>query len=103
MSVIGALFQSRRPLAIRQPQRARGLHHRRRPAHPDQPAQAPAGYRGTDESRANLANTFFTIVEKMANLWQSYQWQPVLLGAGTLLLYLFLQKKIPPCQPSPSA
>jgi len=46
-------------------------------------------------SQGESANTFFTIVEKMANLWQSYQWQPVLLGSGTLLLYLLLQKKIP--------
>ena len=46
-------------------------------------------------SEGQSANTFFTIVEKMANLWQSYQWQPVLLGVGTLFIYLFLQKKIP--------
>lgn len=46
-------------------------------------------------SGGDTANTFFTIVEKMASLWQSYQWQPVLLGAATLFLYLLLQKKIP--------
>ncbi|MCP5535056.1 MAG: SulP family inorganic anion transporter [Akkermansiaceae bacterium] len=41
------------------------------------------------------AKTFFTIVEKMAGLWEHYHWQPVVLGAGTLMLYLVLQKKIP--------
>ena len=41
------------------------------------------------------AKTFFAIVEKMAGLWQHYQWQPVLLGASTLGLYFFLQKKLP--------
>jgi SulP family sulfate permease len=41
------------------------------------------------------AKTFFAIVEKMAGLWQCYQWQPVLLGASTLGLYFFLQKKLP--------
>ncbi len=41
------------------------------------------------------AKTFFTIVQKMAGLWQSYQWTPVALGAGTLALYFFLQKKLP--------
>lgn len=41
------------------------------------------------------AKTFFAIVEKMGSLWQVYQWQPVLLGAGTLGLYFYLQKKLP--------
>ena len=41
------------------------------------------------------ANTFFTIADKMAGLWQSYQLQPVILGTGTLLLYMGLQKKLP--------
>jgi len=41
------------------------------------------------------AKTFFAIVEKMGGLWQHYQWQPVLLGASTLGLYFFLQKKLP--------
>ena len=41
------------------------------------------------------ASTFFSIAEKMAGLWQSYQLQPVILGGATLLLYLILQKKIP--------
>jgi len=41
------------------------------------------------------ASTFFSIAEKMASLWQSYQLQPVILGGATLLLYLILQKKIP--------
>lgn len=41
------------------------------------------------------ANTFFSIAEKMAGLSHSYQLQPIVLGAGTLLLYILLQKKIP--------
>ncbi|MGB2402447.1 MAG: SulP family inorganic anion transporter [Akkermansiaceae bacterium] len=41
------------------------------------------------------ANTFFSIAEKMAGLSHSYQLQPIILGAGTLLLYILLQKKIP--------
>jgi len=41
------------------------------------------------------AKTFFEIVEKMGGLWQLYQWQPVALGAATLGLYFFLQKKLP--------
>ncbi len=45
-------------------------------------------------SEGASANTFFSIVEKMSSLWQSYQWQPALLGIGTLLLYLILQKKM---------
>jgi len=40
------------------------------------------------------AKTFFTILEKMASLRESYYWQPFVLGIGTLLLYLVLQKKI---------
>lgn len=39
------------------------------------------------------AKTFFTIVEASASHWQSYQWQPFLLGIGTLALYLVLQKR----------
>lgn len=39
--------------------------------------------------------TFFAIVDKMLSLWQCYQWQPVLLGASTLGLYFYLQKKLP--------
>lgn len=50
-----------------------------------------AGPMGEGES----AKTFFSIVEKMAGLWESYHWQPVALGAGTLLSYLTLQKKLP--------
>lgn len=46
-------------------------------------------------SEGESAKTFFTIVDKMASLWESYHWQPVALGAGTLILYLALQKKIP--------
>lgn len=46
-------------------------------------------------SQGESANTFFGIVDKMASLWQSYQFQPVLLGVGTLGLYFLLQKKIP--------
>lgn len=41
------------------------------------------------------ANTFFSIAEKMAGLSHSYQLQPIILGSGTLLLYILLQKKIP--------
>ena len=45
-------------------------------------------------SEGESANTFFAIAEKMSSLWPSYQWQPALLGIGTLLLYLILQKKV---------
>lgn len=41
------------------------------------------------------AKTFFEIVEKMGGLWQLYQWPPVVLGAATLGLYFYLQKKLP--------
>ena len=47
------------------------------------------------EGEGESAKTFFTIVEKMSGLWESYHWQPVALGIGTLVLYLVLQKKIP--------
>lgn len=49
----------------------------------------------TPMSEGESAKTFFTIVEKMGGLWESYHWQPVALGIGTLALYLILQKKIP--------
>ena len=48
----------------------------------------------TPMSQGESANTFFSIVEKMGSLWQDYHWQPALLAAGTLLLYLILQKKL---------
>jgi SulP family sulfate permease len=41
------------------------------------------------------AKTFFAIVEKIAGLWESFQWQPVAIGIGTLLVYLAMQKKLP--------
>ncbi|MGB0991270.1 MAG: SulP family inorganic anion transporter [Akkermansiaceae bacterium] len=41
------------------------------------------------------ANTFFTILGKIGFLWQSYQWQPIALGLGTLAIYLVLQRKLP--------
>ncbi|NWK56479.1 SulP family inorganic anion transporter [Verrucomicrobiaceae bacterium N1E253] len=52
---------------------------------------------GIAEPMANgeSAKTFFTIVEKMSGLWHAYQWQPVTLGAATLGLYFWLQKKLP--------
>ena len=46
-------------------------------------------------SEGESAKTFFAIVEKMIGLVESYQWQPVALGVGTLLLYLLMQKKLP--------
>ncbi|MBT8045098.1 MAG: SulP family inorganic anion transporter, partial [Verrucomicrobiae bacterium] len=49
----------------------------------------------TPMSEGESAKTFFTIVDKMSGLWEYYQWQPVVLGLGTLVLYLLLQKKIP--------
>ncbi len=48
----------------------------------------------TPMSQGESANTFFAIVEKMGSLWHHYHWQPALLAAGTLLLYLILQKKM---------
>lgn len=45
-------------------------------------------------NEGETAKTFFTIIEKIGGLWQSYHWQPLILGAGTLLLYLLLQKKL---------
>ncbi|MGJ8671603.1 SulP family inorganic anion transporter [Rubritalea sp.] len=39
------------------------------------------------------AKTFFSILGATADLWQHYKWQPCLIGAGTLTLYLTLQKK----------
>jgi len=45
-------------------------------------------------SEGASANTFFAIVDKIGSLWQSYQWQPMLLGLLTLLLYFTLQKKL---------
>ena len=38
--------------------------------------------------------SFFSSIGKLAGLWDSYLWQPILLGALTLALYLFLQKKL---------
>lgn len=49
----------------------------------------------TPMSEGESTKTFFTIVEKMLGLWESYHWQPVSLGIGTLILYLVLQKRIP--------
>lgn len=46
-------------------------------------------------SEGESAKTFFAIVDKIAGLWESFHWQPVSLGIGTLLLYLILQKKLP--------
>ncbi|GAA5496179.1 putative sulfate transporter Rv1739c [Rubritalea halochordaticola] len=39
------------------------------------------------------AKTFFTIVEIIGSFYADYQWQPLLLGALTLALYLYLQKR----------
>ncbi|MBK1854124.1 SulP family inorganic anion transporter [Verrucomicrobiaceae bacterium 5K15] len=44
-------------------------------------------------SQGASASTFFAIIEKIGALWDSYQWQPMLLGGLTLTLYLALQKK----------
>lgn len=41
----------------------------------------------------DIPTTFFTISEKTISLWEQFQWQPIVLGGGTLLLYLILQKK----------
>lgn len=41
------------------------------------------------------AKTFFSILSATGSLWQSYQWEPFLLGSLTLALYLYLQKKLP--------
>jgi len=41
-----------------------------------------------------IAKTFFETINKTTHLWESYQWQPILLGAGTFLLYFILQKKL---------
>ena len=46
-------------------------------------------------SEGESAKTFFAIVDQMSNLWESYLWQPIILGLGTLSLYLILQKKTP--------
>ncbi|MBT8038484.1 MAG: SulP family inorganic anion transporter [Verrucomicrobiae bacterium] len=46
-------------------------------------------------SDGESAKTFFAIIHKMANLCDNYHWQPAVLGGGTLVLYLILQKKIP--------
>lgn len=51
---------------------------------------------GIAEPMSNAsAKTFFTIMETIASFWQYYQWQPLTLGLITLVLYLYLQKKIP--------
>ncbi len=39
------------------------------------------------------AKTFIAIVEKTASLWHHFQWQPMLLGSITFLVYFILQKK----------
>jgi SulP family sulfate permease len=41
------------------------------------------------------AKTFFSILAATGELWQSYQWEPLLLGGGTLALYIYMQKKLP--------
>ncbi|MFC4995416.1 SulP family inorganic anion transporter [Rubritalea tangerina] len=41
------------------------------------------------------AKTFFSIVQATANLNHLYQWEPFLMGVGTLILYLVLQRKLP--------
>ena len=46
-------------------------------------------------SDGESAKTFFAIVERLLSLWQSYMWQPIVLGVFTLILYLLLQKKLP--------
>ncbi|PQJ27406.1 SulP family inorganic anion transporter [Rubritalea profundi] len=40
------------------------------------------------------AKTFFSILHAMGSFWQSYQWQPFLLGGCTLALYLYMQKRL---------
>lgn len=39
------------------------------------------------------AKTFFTIIQATASFWESYQWQPLVLGATTLALYLVMQRR----------
>lgn len=39
--------------------------------------------------------TFFVIATELMKLYASFEWQPLLLGGGTLGLYLFLDKKFP--------
>jgi SulP family sulfate permease len=41
------------------------------------------------------AKTFFEIILKMGSLWRDYQWPPIALSAGTLAVYVLLQKKLP--------
>ena len=40
------------------------------------------------------AKTFFSIVQAIGSFWESYQWQPLLLGGGTLAIYLYMQKRL---------
>ena len=41
----------------------------------------------------DIPKTFFSIADKIAHLWPSFQWQPIAVGIGTFALYLLLQKK----------
>ncbi len=43
----------------------------------------------------NQAVNFFTQFFDLTNLWDHFQWQPILLGILTLALYLILLKKLP--------
>ncbi len=45
-------------------------------------------------AEGEIAKTFFEIIHKTASLWEQFQWQPMLLGTCTFLLYFILQKKV---------
>jgi len=43
----------------------------------------------------NETVNFFTSFFDLTSLWEHFQWQPLTLGIFTLLIYLFLMKKLP--------
>lgn len=49
----------------------------------------------TPMAEGTVPKTFFAIIEKTIHVSDSINWQPVLIGGGTILLYFILQKKLP--------
>ena len=44
-------------------------------------------------AEGEIAKTFLAVIQKTSSLWSYFQWQPILLGTCTFVLYFILQKK----------
>ncbi len=44
---------------------------------------------------SDAPRNFFVTIGNLGYIWRDYEWQPIVLGLGTLVTYLVIQKKLP--------